>query len=265
MEDEVVDLQLVSEQSPVIYVNWNPWHGCTKVSPGCKYCYVYRQDAMYDSNINSSRGKKNKRLQLPIKRKRDKRYKISSGSIVFTCFTSDFLIKDADQWRDEAWKMISARKDLMFFFFTKRIERFIDIIPSDWGDGYDNVIVGCTVENQERCNFRLPIFKSLPIKHKAIIIAPMLERIDISQWLDNDIVEVSTSGESGDKARICDYEWILDIRRQCIEHNVPFSFHQTGAKFLKDGKLYSIKRKHQISQAKKANIDFRIGKDYNPI
>ena len=30
-----------------IYADWNPWHGCTKISPGCKYCYVYRQDEMY--------------------------------------------------------------------------------------------------------------------------------------------------------------------------------------------------------------------------
>lgn len=37
-----------------IYENWNPWHGCTKISPGCKYCYVYRQDDMYGSETSSS-------------------------------------------------------------------------------------------------------------------------------------------------------------------------------------------------------------------
>ena len=41
-----------------IYENWNPWHGCTKVSPGCKYCYVYRQDEMYGSEISSSECRK---------------------------------------------------------------------------------------------------------------------------------------------------------------------------------------------------------------
>lgn len=29
------------------YAGWNPWHGCTKISAGCRYCYVYRQDEMY--------------------------------------------------------------------------------------------------------------------------------------------------------------------------------------------------------------------------
>ena len=53
-----------------VYADWNPWHGCTKISPGCK-----------------------------IKKKRDKSWKIESGKIVFTCFTSDFLLKDADRWR----------------------------------------------------------------------------------------------------------------------------------------------------------------------
>ena len=126
------------------YASWNPWHGCTKYSEGCRYCYVYRQ------NFN-----------LPVKKKRDGTMKIAPGSIVMTCFTSDFLLKDADEWRDECWKMIKSRDDCMFYFFTKRIERFPECVPADWGDGYENVIVGCTCENQDRADFRLPIFASL--------------------------------------------------------------------------------------------------------
>lgn len=36
------------------YAKWNPWHGCTKLSAGCKYCYVYRQDAMYGTEEAAS-------------------------------------------------------------------------------------------------------------------------------------------------------------------------------------------------------------------
>lgn len=247
-----------------LYTDWNPWHGCTKISPGCKYCYVYRQDEMYAAEVDSSEVHINAEFNLPLKRKRDKSYKIAPGTVVFTCFTSDFLLEDADKWRAEAWAMIRERSDLMFFFFTKRIDRFMEVIPEDWGNGYDNVIVGCTVENQAMADFRLPIFKALPIKHKAIIVAPMLERIELSQYLDRTIEEISVSGESGVLARVCDYAWILDLRRQCMEKNVPFRFHQTGAKLLKDGKLYRIKRKYQIAQAYKANINYRIGKDLKP-
>ena len=98
-----------------IYENWNPWHGCTKVSPGCKYCYVYRQDEMYGSEVSSSECRKTGSFYLPIKRKRDKSWKIESGKVVFTCFTSDFLLSDADEWREEGWLMMKRRRDLWFY------------------------------------------------------------------------------------------------------------------------------------------------------
>ena len=247
------------------YASWNPWHGCVKISPGCKYCYVYRQDEMYGAEGSSSKVRKNHNFDMPLRRKRDKSYKIPSGAIVFTCFTSDFLIEAADEWRNEAWAMIKKRSDLMFFFFTKRIDRFADVIPPDWSDGYDNVIIGCTVENQTTADYRLQVFNRLPIKHKFIIVAPILEKVSLSCYLDNSIEEVAVSGESGVDARVCNYEWVLDLRRQCIEKDVPFLFHQTGAKLLKNEKLYRIMRKFQISQAYKANINYRIGEDWKPV
>lgn len=243
-----------------IYAVWNPWHGCTKISAGCKYCYVYRQDKMYGSEKSSSEVSLNADFRLPIKRSRDKSYKIPSGKVVFTCFTSDFLLEGADEWRAEAWAMIRHRSDLTFFFFTKRIDRFAACVPDDWGDGYNNVIVGCTVENQAMADYRLPIFKALPIKHKAIIVAPILERVDLTQHLESTIEEVSVSGESGTEARICNYNWILDLCSQCIKKEIPFRFHQTGAKLLKDGRLYRIGRQFQIDQADKAGINYRIQK-----
>ena len=113
-------------------------------------------------------------------------------------------------------------------------------------------------------DYRLPIFKELPIRHKVIIAAPLLENLVLSPYLDDTIEEVAASGESGNDARICDYEWILNIRKQCIEKDIPFCFHQTGAKLLKDGKLYRIKRYYQIAQAWKAGINYRIGRDGKP-
>ena len=233
----------------------NPWHGCTKVSPGCKYCYVYRQDRMYGSEVSSSECRKTNNFNLPIKRKRDKSWKIESGNVVFTCFTSDFLLSDADEWRKECWQMMKQRSDLWFYFFTERIHRFMECVPDDWGDGYDNVPVGCTVENPEMADYRLPIFKSRPIKHKIIIVLPLSGAGDLWAYLDDSIEEVSAGGESGLQARPCDYAWILAIREQCVRANVPFHFHQTGTKFIKNGKPYRIPRCHQHSPAPKANIN----------
>lgn len=235
-------------------VTWNPWHGCTKYSEGCRYCYVYRQDEMFGRDSRECR--KTNDFNLPIKKDRKGNYKIPSGSLIMTCFSSDFLLSDADLWRDECIKMMRERSDCMFYFFTKRIERLNFKVP-------DNVIVGCTCENQKMADYRLPIFKKLDIKYKTIVLAPMLEKMDISRYLGDDIYEVNVSGESGSypqiraqQIRALDYDWVLDIREQCIKANVNFGFHQTGARFIKDGKEYMIERKYQISQAKKANIDF---------
>ena len=238
-------------------VTWNPWHGCTKYSEGCRYCYVYRQDEMFGRDSRECR--KTNDFNLPIKKDRKGNYKIPSGSLVMTCFSSDFLLSDADSWRDECIEMMRERSDCMFYFFTKRIERLNFKVP-------DNVIVGCTCENQKTADYRLPIFKKLDIKHKTIILAPMLEKMDVSKFLGDDIYEVNVSGESGSSPQIraqiraLNYDWVLDIREQCIKANVNFGFHQTGARFIKDGKEYRIERKYQIEQAKKANIDFMCKK-----
>ena len=236
-------------------VTWNLWHGCQKISQGCKNCYVYRQDEKHGKD--SSVVTKTANFNLPIKRKRDKSYKIPSGEIVFTCFTSNFFVEGADKWRKEAWEMIKIRSDLIFFIITKRIDRFMVELPEDWNDGYDNVVIASTVENQAMVDYRIPILKKLPIKHKLITCAPLLEEINLSPYLDNTIEEVSAGGESGNEARECNYDWILNIRNQCIGKDIPFWFHQTGAKLRKDGKLYRIKRPYQHSQARKANINYK--------
>jgi protein gp37 len=174
---------------------------------------------------------------------------------VYLCFTSDFLIDQADMWRNDCWKMIKERSDLTFLFLTKRIERFLECIPDDWESGYDNVIVGCTIENQNSVDTRLPIFNNLPIKHKYIIAQPLLEEINIEKYLNN-IELVVVGGESDYNARLLDYDWVLDIRGQCIKAKVNFEFRQCGTNFIKDGKKYTLRTKDLCKYAKNANIDY---------
>ncbi len=237
---------------------WNPWHGCHKLSEGCRNCYVYRIDASHDKS-DSHIVKKNADFDLPIKRKRDGSYKLTleKGEPLYTCMTSDFFLEDADCWRDEVWDMIRQRQDISFFIITKRIDRFEKCAPSDWGDGWDNVTICCTCENQAMADYRLPIFSKLKIKHKQIICEPLLSEIDLSAHLGS-IKMVTVGGESGDKARLCRYDWVLSLREQCVGAKTSFYFKQTGAYFEKDGKYYRIKRALQQTQARKAgiNIDF---------
>lgn len=232
---------------------WNPWHGCRKISEGCRNCYVFRIDNHYDRD--GSKIEKTGNFNLPVKRNRNKEYKLAPHQIIYTCLTSDFFLEDADEWRKEAWRIIRERPDLHFSIITKRIGRFPVSLPSDWGAGYDNVSIYCTVENQARADARLPILKELPIRHKGIICEPLLGYVDISNYLDGSIEMVIVGGESGVNARICCYEWVLHIREQCLKKNTPFRFKQTGMYFQKEGRLYVIPRVLQESQAEKAGID----------
>ena len=232
---------------------WNPWHGCHKISPGCQNCYMYRRDAEFGRN--SSIVAKTSQFKLPVQKKRDGTYKLYEDDYVYTCMTSDFFVEEADEWRKDAWEFIHFRSSVKFYIITKRIERFYVSLPADWKDGYENVTICSTCENQATADKRIPFMLNLPLKHMEIIHEPMLEKINIEKYLATGKIEkVICGGESGDNARLCDYEWILNTRQQCIEHNVPFYFKQTGALFRKDNKIYRIPREIQMSQAEKSGI-----------
>lgn len=233
---------------------WNLWHGCHKLSAGCMHCYVYRGDAKRD--VDSSVVTQTKNFDLPLQKKRNGEFKIPSGTLVYTCFTSDFFVEDADNWRAEAWEMMHQRSDLHFMMITKRIDRVAKCLPANWGDGYDNVTICCTVENQSCADYRLPIYKAVPIKHKIIICEPLLEKIDLTSYFVGEWIEqIVAGGESGYDARPCDFDWVMELRRISIENNVSFWFKQTGSKFVKEGKLYTVKRQFQHSQARKAELN----------
>jgi protein gp37 len=129
-------------------------------------------------------------------------------------------------------------------------------IPPDWGDGYENVTIACTAENQAMADTRLSLFSSLPIKRREIIVEPMLEPMDISPYLSG-IGHVTAGGESGDEARICKLEWFIGLRRQCAAARVPFWFKQTGARFVNEkGLLVNVARMNQQRLAERYRLGF---------
>lgn len=231
---------------------WNPWRGCHKFSEGCKFCYIHKGDSRrgVDTNVII----KTDNFTAPIAKNKSGEYKIKSGQTVYLCFSSDFLVEDADSWRAECWEMMRERSDLHFIFLTKRIERFMQCIPHDWEDGYENVTVGCTVENQNRADERLALFLNMPIKHKNIICQPLIEEVQIGRYLQG-VELVVVGGESDRCARPLDYEWVLQIREECIKNKVDFEFRQCGTYFIKDKKQYTLNVRQLCSQAKKANIN----------
>lgn len=236
-------------------MNWDLWRGCKRISAGCKFCYTHMGDKKRGQV--TSQIMKTKDFDKPILKNKEFSYIIPSSRQVNLCFRSDFLIEEADIWRMDCYKMMKERSDLTFLFLTKRIERFMHILPDDWYQGYENITVGVSIETQQKADERLQIFARLPIKHKNIICQPLLERINIEPYLDG-IELVVVGGEENKEGRLLDYDWVLDLKAQCERHGVAFIFRQCATHFKKDGKEYHLQRKDLMAQARKANINHLV-------
>ncbi|MDD3243593.1 MAG: DUF5131 family protein [Eubacteriales bacterium] len=232
---------------------WDPWRGCHRKSEGCENCYLFQAAERKGETFDVvSRSEDFDRLT-----RRDAKGNacIKPGQMVYLCFRSDFLLPEADAWRAQAWEMIRSRPDLDFLFLTKRIERFGVALPADYPAGLEHVTVAVSVENQRRADERLPVFKALPIVHKLITVQPMLERVDLSAYLDEDIEGVVVGGESGKDVRPLHDDWVTDLRRQCLQADVPFTFRQVGSRFVQDGVERKVARQYLCAEARKTKID----------
>ncbi len=230
---------------------WNPWHGCKKVSAGCKYCYMFRDKERYKQDPTVVlRSKSNFRSPLNWK----------EPQVIFTCSWSDWFIEEADQWRDEAWKIIKDTPWHTYQILTKRPERIKDHLPTDWGKGYSNVWIGVSVESQDVLEERVrALIEAVPHGTKFVSAEPLLgplnfevnyfnERLirsvpeesrtkllDLIQW-------VIVGGESGNDTgkyqyRECGPSWIAGIIDQCERRNVPIFVKQLGTYVSKTWKL----------------------------
>lgn len=195
---------------------WNPWHGCLKVSPGCRNCYMYREKARYGQlphQVVRSKSSFSAPLQW-----RDPR-------LIFTCSWSDWFIAEADEWRDEAWNVIRHTPYHTYQILTKRPERIISNLPWDWGSGWSNVWLGVSIESQHYV-FRKELLAQVPAKVRFISAEPLLGPLDFGAL--NSIHWVITGGESGPKARPMKVEWVQEIRDQCLDAKVAFFHKQNG-------------------------------------
>lgn len=176
----------MGEQSKIEWTDatWNPWQGCTKVSPACDHCYMFRDLGRYGKDPTVVFRSKPPTFNLPIRSRRGGEHILEAGKKVFTCSWSDWFHKAADAWRPEAWEIVRQRSDLTFQIVTKRVERIVDHLPADWGNGYPNVWLIATVENQEFADKRLPILLEIPSAVHGASIEPMLGPIDLTKYLN---------------------------------------------------------------------------------
>lgn len=215
---------------------WNPWIGCTKVSPACTNCYMYKDMARFKRDPSTVAMAKPK-WNYPLQRTRKKTWKIPDGSKVFTCSWSDFFHEDADSWRPNAWEMIKKRPGLTFQILTKRPERILQSLPADWGTGYPNVWLGVTVESQEYTP-RMDILRKVPAVVRFISFEPLLGKIENLNlegfhW-------AILGGESGPKARKTDLDWLRGVAQHCRALSIPIFVKQLGRYWAKEAKAYKV-------------------------
>ena len=223
---------------------WNPWHGCHKCSAGCANCYMYALDAQRGVEASSNEVRLTKALKYPLSKTRDGSYKLKPGERIRTNMTSDTFIEEADEWRDQMWDIIRQRPDLIFWILTKRPERIEGHLPEDWGDGWENVMLNITCENQETADKRIPILLNTKAKHKGIVAAPLLGGIDFTEALTSgQMEEISVGGENYDNPRPCRLEWVQKIAFDCRKYRVNFHWYETGTNFWVGDKNYWISTK----------------------
>lgn len=222
--------------------SWNPWYGCHKISQGCDHCYMYSEQQRYGRDPNQVQRSRTT-FKAPLGWAKKAR-RSGDRMKVFTCSWSDFFIADADEWRGDAWDIIRSTPELTYLILTKRPERIRACLPDDWGQGWDHVWLGVSVEDQAAADLRIPYLMRIPTYHRFISAEPLigpLEWIGPAGEVTSDdnfnalhprhsytIQWLIVGGESGSLARPCDPVWVRMLRDQCLAAHVPFFFKQWG-------------------------------------
>lgn len=196
---------------------WNPWMGCTRVSPGCANCYMFREQERYGWDPSWLRRSKTT-FRAPLGWAEPRR--------VFTCSWSDFFHEGADAWRPEAWEIIRTTPHLTYQVLTKRPQQVLERLPPDWGEGYPNVWLGVSVENQ-RWAERADQLAQIPAVVRFVSAEPLLGQVDFVGATLRQLDWMIVGGETGgDDRRAMGITWVESLLRQCRAYGVAFFFKQ---------------------------------------
>lgn len=233
---------------------FNPWWGCTKVSPGCKNCYAERDAKRYGHDVWGPG--KDRRLMSdaywdePLKWDRDA---AAAGCRprVFCASMADVFDEDAPPYQlARLWILIRQTPNLDWLLLTKRPENFSSLLPVDWGDGWPNVWLGTSVESQRYADERIPHLLDTSAVVHFLSCEPILGPVDLRNWLTYDwrpiepgeemnrVDWVIVGGESGPGAgsvRPFDLAWARTLRDQCLTAGVSFFMKQLGTRPVDDG------------------------------
>lgn len=210
---------------------FNPWWGCTKVSPGCDHCYA----EAFDHRLGGNHwGKGVARRVFGEKHWNEPRKwdaaarKAGARARVFCASMADWAEAEApDKQRERLWALIRETPNLDWLLLTKRHARIRMCLPADWGDGYSNVWLGVSVDDKAHGLPRVDVLRSIPARVRFLSVEPLLEdlgAVDLSgiHW-------VIIGGESGHGARPFHVEWARSLVRQARAQGAAPFVKQLGA------------------------------------
>lgn len=184
--------------------------------------------------------------------------KLKEPSKIFTCSMSDFFLPEADAWRDEAWQIIKSTPQHTYQILTKRPERILECLPSDWGIDYQHVWIGVSAENQQTWDERVAYLSKVPVSVRFVSAEPLLEYISFTDKMGSDeewcvIDWVIIGGESGNNTgmhryRPTDTDWIHLLSYCCELWEVPYFIKQLGTSLAKELGLKGDRHGKDISQ-----------------
>jgi protein gp37 len=217
---------------------FNPWWGCTKISPGCKYCYAETWAKRIGQKVW---GPKAPRRELtpgywrqPLHWNEEAKG-AKERPRVFCASMADVFEErpELDEKRGRLWKLIEATPNLDWLLLTKRPHQVGRFVPwtTDWPD---NVWLGSTAENQRWLEKRLPYLLRHGARVRFLSCEPLLGPLDLAAAFapighaPSTITWIIGGGESGHHARHMHPEWIASLRDQCVNNGIRFHFKQWG-------------------------------------
>lgn len=215
---------------------FNPWWGCTHVSPACANCYADRDSRRFGFDIFGA--DKERRFFGDEHWKKPVHWNKRAGTLgeyhrVFCASMGDVFEdrRDLDEWRARLWPLIEETPNLDWLLLTKRPENMRAMAP--WAEKWpSNAWAMTTAENQEWMEARWAHLRLVPARVFGLSVEPMLGEIDLRPVLANKPAGtelwVIAGGESGPKVRPTPTEWFQSLRDQCVTAGIPFFFKQVG-------------------------------------
>ncbi|MFV1626816.1 phage Gp37/Gp68 family protein [Phaeobacter sp. JH20_02] len=169
---------------------FNPWTGCTAVSAACDHCYAEgwaKRSGHVQWGPHGER-RRTKTWGAPLKwdciaGETGTRVRVFCASLA-DVFDNHRSIKP--EWRQELWELIRITPNIDWLLLTKRPQNIKKMLPAGWGDGWPNVWLGTTVENQVEAERRIPALLNIPAKVRFLSCEPMLGPVQLDRICQSD-------------------------------------------------------------------------------